>query len=331
MELLNSLLGNLFFTFVVFAFVAAVLLIDGAYLAWHAYRGPEAKRLERRLRAVAGAATAAQSSILKQRMRDDAGPLQRRLLRLPWMRELDGLLQQSGLDWSVSHLALLGLALGLAATFAVGWVPVLHWAFAALAGLAAATLPLLFVLHKRARRLLKIVEQLPDALDLISRALRAGHAFPSGLQMVAEEAQEPIAGEFRLVHDEINFGVALPAALANLASRVPSADMRQFVVAVLIQRDTGGNLTELLGNLSRLIRERLQLLMKIRVLSAEGRLSAWILCALPFVLAAVINLVNPQFMAVLWTDHLGLKLIYAALGSMVLGVLWMRKIVRIRV
>jgi tight adherence protein B len=117
----------------------------------------------------------------------------------------------------------------------------------------------------------------------------------------------------------------------NLANRVPSTDMRYFIIAVLIQRETGGNLTELLGNISTLIRERLKLLGKIRVLSAEGRMSALILCALPFVLAGVINIIHPKFMAVLWTDPMGLKMIYTALVMMMLGALWMRKIIRIRV
>jgi tight adherence protein B len=186
-------------------------------------------------------------------------------------------------------------------------------------------------LRKRHKRMQQIEQQLPDALDLISRALKAGHAFPSGLQMVSEEAKDPIASEFGIVHDEVNFGVAVPTALTNLANRVPSTDMRYFVIAVLIQRETGGNLTELLGNISSLIRERLKLLGKVRVLSAEGRMSAWILCALPFVLAGVINLIHPKFMAVLWTDPMGLKMIYAALVMMMLGALWMRKIIRIRV
>jgi tight adherence protein B len=217
------------------------------------------------------------------------------------------------------------------AFFAATFIPFLHWIFAALIAIAGGVLPLLYVVRKRIQRMQKIVEQLPDALDLISRALKAGHAFPSGLQMVGEEAQDPIAGEFRIVHDEINFGVAVPTALANLANRVPSPDMRQFVIAVLIQRETGGNLTELLSNISALIRGRLKLFMKIRVLSAEGRMSAWILCLLPFFLAGVINLINPRFMAVLWTDPMGLKMIYAALVMMVLGALWMRKIIRIRV
>src|SRR5512145_2075223 len=329
MELLTSLFGNLFLAFVVFAFVAAVLLLEGLYLTWAAYKGPEAKRIERRLRAMsAGGAGGAEASILKQRMLSESPPLQRLLLGVPRVQELDRLLQQSGSKWSVSFFLGMTLLVGALAFFAATFIPFLHWIFAALIGAAGAVLPLLYIVRKRNQRMRKIVEQLPDALDLISRALKAGHAFPSGLQMVGEETQDPIAGEFRIVHDEINFGVAVPTALTNLANRVPSTDMRYFIIAVLIQRETGGNLTELLGNISALIRERLKLLGKVRVLSAEGRMSAWILCALPFVLAGVINLIHPKFMAVLWTDPMGLKMIYAALVMMVLGALWMRKIIR---
>ena len=192
-------------------------------------------------------------------------------------------------------------------------------------------LPFIYVYRKRRNRLRKIGVQLPDALDLISRALRAGHAFPSALQMVGEELPEPIGGEFRITHDEVNFGVSLQQAMQNLSVRVPSTDLRYFVIAVLIQRETGGNLAEVLNNLSTLIRERLKLLMKVQVLSAEGRLSAWILSILPFALAGVINVINPGFMAVLWTDVAGTKMIVAALIMMAIGTLWMRKIIRIHV
>ena len=332
MELLTSLFGNLFYAFIVLAFVAAVLLLEGLYLTWAAYKGPEAKRIERRLRAMsAGGAGGAEASILKQRMLSESPPLQRLLLGVPRVQELDRLLQQSGSKWSVSFFLGMTLLVAALAFFAATFIPFLHWMFAALIAAVGAVLPLLYIVRKRAMRMRKIVAQLPDALDLISRALKAGHAFPSGLQMVGEETQDPIAGEFRIVHDEINFGVAVPTALTNLANRVPSPDMRQFVIAVLIQRETGGNLTELLANISALIRQRLKLFMKIRVLSAEGRLSAWILCLLPFCLAVVINIINPRFMSVLWTDPMGLKMIYALLVLMVLGTLWMRKIIRIRV
>jgi tight adherence protein B len=332
MEILTSIFGNLFLAFVVLAFVAAVLLLEGLYLTWAAYKGPEAKRIEQRLRAMSAAgAGGTESSILKQRMLSESPSLQRLLLGLPRIQELDRLLYQSGSKWSVSFLLWLTLLMAAFAFFAATFIPFLHWIFAALIAVAGAVLPLLYILRKRTLRMRKIVEQLPDALDLISRALKAGHAFPSGLQMVGDETKDPIAGEFRIVHDEINFGVAVPAALMNLANRVPSPDMRQFVIAVLIQRETGGNLTELLANISALVRQRLKLFMKIRVLSAEGRLSAWILCLLPFFLAGVINLINPRFMSVLWTDPMGLKMIYAALVMMALGTLWMRKIIRIRV
>jgi tight adherence protein B len=332
MEFLTDLLGNLFSVFILLAFIALVLLLEGLYLTWNAYRGPEAKKIESRLRAMsAGGSGGAEASILKQRLLSEAPALQRWLLGLPRIGELDKLLQQSGSTWSVTVFVVITLIVGVGAFVLVSFVPLLHWAFCALTAVAAGALPLLYILRKRHKRMQQIEQQLPDALDLISRALKAGHAFPSGLQMVSEEAKDPIAGEFRIVHDEVNFGVAVPTALMNLANRVPSTDMRYFIIAVLIQRETGGNLTELLGNISTLIRERLKLLGKVRVLSAEGRLSAWILCALPFVLAGVINLIHPKFMAVLWTDPMGLKMIYAALVMMVLGALWMRKIIRIRV
>lgn len=332
MEFLTGLLGNLFSVFILLAFLALVLLLEGLYLTWNAYRGPEAKKIERRLRAMsAGGSGGAEASILKQRLLSEAPSLQRWLLGLPRIGELDKLLQQSGSTWSVTVFAVITLIVGVGAFVVVSFVPLLHWAFCALTAVGAGALPLLYILRKRHKRMQHIEQQLPDALDLISRALKAGHAFPSGLQMVSEEAKDPIAGEFRIVHDEVNFGVAVPTALMNLANRVPSTDMRYFIIAVLIQRETGGNLTELLGNISTLIRERLKLLGKVRVLSAEGRMSAWILCALPFVLAGVINLIHPKFMAVLWTDPMGLKMIYAALVMMVLGALWMRKIIRIRV
>src|SRR6202007_3264547 len=141
---------------------------------------------------------------------------------------------------------------------------------------------LAYVQYVRSRRLLQLQHQLPEAMDLVTRALRAGHSFSSGVQMIAEEMANPIANEFRIVADEVNFGVSLQQALTNLSERIPLTDLRYFVVSVLIQRDSGGNLTEVLGTLRSLIRERLKLLARVRVLSSEGRLSAWILGMMPF-------------------------------------------------
>jgi len=166
---------------------------------------------------------------------------------------------------------------------------------------------------------------------LLSRALRAGHALPSAIQMVGDEMADPIAGEFRIVFDEVNYGVSMQDALNNLSARVPGTDVGYFVVAVLIQRETGGNLTELLGNIATIVRERLKLFGQVRVLSAEGRLSAWILTLLPFVLAAMLNFIHPEFMKVLWTDPVGRNLLAGMAVFMLLGIFWMRKVIRIRV
>lgn len=331
MELLSSLFENFFLVFLVLAFVAVVLFLEGLYLTWNAHKSPEAKKIEGRLRALAaGARGGENTSILKERMLSDAPALDKALLGIPRVHELDRLLQQSGLSWTVGRLLFVMLVVGVATYVAVALLhlPVI---IALVLAMVAATLPFLYVLQCRTVRMRKIERQLPDAIDLIGRALRAGHAFPTGLQMVGEEMAEPIAGEFRITHDEVNFGVSLQQALTNMAARVPSTDLRYFVIAVLIQRETGGNLTEVLGNLSTLIRERLKLLEKVRVLSAEGRLSAWILSILPFALAGVINVVNPKFMSVLWTDPMGLKMIGAALVMMTLGCLWMRRIIKIHV
>lgn len=332
MELLSRLTGDLLLLFALLIFVALVLLLEGLYLAWNAYRGPEARRIEQRLRAMsAGGAAGREASVLKRRLLSEAPPLQRLLLRLPRVAELDRLLEQSGSQASVAMLIGTSLLAGFVTFLGARTFPQVPALIATAAACGAACVPFLYILRKRQNRLRKIEQQLPDALDLISRALKAGHAFPSGLQMVGDEAHDPIAREFRIVHDEINFGVSVPAALTNLATRVPSTDLRYFVIAVLIQRETGGNLTEVLENLSKLIRERLKLFGKIRVLSAEGRLSAWILSILPFALAAVINVLNPKFMAVLWTDPMGLTMVYSACVMMALGILWMRKIIRIHV
>ena len=327
---LTNLLGDYFFLFVVLSFAATVLLIEGLYTLWNAHKSPEARKVEARLRTLAaGAGSTGEASIIKRRLLDETPTLQRLMLAAPRLRQLDRSLEQSGLDLTVSRLLLISLGIAVAGyLLAAILVPA---AIAAVIGLLAGTLPWLYVERRRSQRLHKIERQLPDALDLMGRALRAGHAFAIGLKMAGEEMPDPIAQEFRLTHEEVNFGVSLQQALLNMAARTPSIDLRYFVVAVLIQRETGGNLTEVLANLATLMRERFKLFEKVRVVSAEGRMSAWVLSLLPFCVAGVINLVNPGFLGVLWTDPLGLKMIGAALFMMFLGVLWMRRIVRIHV
>jgi len=266
---------------------------------------------------------------------------QRRVGRLPalerWLRDsglvarLERQILQSGLRWTVS-----GLLIASASAGAATWLVLVGWLYqsalvASAAAAGSASLPWAWLQWRRSRRLAKLERQLPDALDLLTRALRAGHAFTAGLKMAADEMADPIAGEFRAVHEEINFGVSMQQALTHLSERVPSTDVRYFVVAVLIQRDSGGNLTEILGNLSRLIRERAKLMGRVRVLSSEGRMSAWILTLLPFALGGVLYVANPKFMGPMLTDPIGIAMLEYLLVMMAMGVIVLRKIVRIRV
>jgi len=253
------------------------------------------------------------------------------MLQLPRAQRFDQFIVQAGLDWTVGRLFLLCLTLWATALAVLTVVLNQPLLLGAALGLAPAALPWLYVARRRGARLKRFELQLPEALDLMVRALRSGHAFSAALQMVGEEMPEPAAGEFRIVHDEVNFGVSMPQALANLAERVPLTDLRYFVVAVQVQRESGGNLTELLGNLSRLIRERLKLLARVRVLSSEGRLSAWVLGLMPFALAGLMSVVSPKFISLLWTDPIGVSIVKTMLLLMLLGVLLLRKIIRIRI
>jgi len=328
--------GLFYYGFAILLFVAVVLFIEGVYVWWNDARGPEAKRIESRLRAMSAGGMdttgerGTRESILKERLLAESPALQRALLRVPRVHRIDRLLEQSGLTWSVAQLVGLVLCYGLVGAI-LGSLPAWPWPLALLCGLAGASLPVIYVVACKRRRLRRIDAQLPDALDLMGRALRAGHALPGALQMCADELAQPIAGEFRIVFDEVNYGIAMKDALTHLANRVPIRDLKYFVVAVLIQRDTGGNLAELLDSIAALIRARHKLMGTVRVLSAEGRLSATILCILPFVATFLFYMINPNLMSELWRDPLGVRFIVIAAILMVIGIVWSRHIIRIRV
>jgi len=319
-----------FLLFVVLLFAAVMLLVWGVWTGWQTHRSPEAERIARRLRSVIGnEARQSDITIVKERRLSENPELDILLRRLPVSRTLDRMLVQAGSKQLVAGLLLMCgggflLVLLLASVAGLPFVGVL-----ACAAFGAA-LPLLRLTRARDARLAQFERQLPDALDMMSRAMRAGHAFPTALKLVADEAAAPLGEEFKAAFDEVNFGVAMGDALGSLAGRVPSMDLQYFVVAVLIQRESGGNLTELLSSISAIIRDRLKLAGQVRVLSAEGRISAWVLCLLPFGAGAMMTLANPQTMSVLWTDPAGRKMLGAAAVMMVVGVLAIRKIVRIR-
>lgn len=331
MSSLPSILGNSFLVVLVLVFVALMLLFESFYLLWKMSRGPEAVKLKVRLRALSATSDSSdRTRLLRQRMLSELPEVQRLLQGIPRMHALDRMILQSGLDWTVSKLL---LACASVAVFVWGAVVIGLYQptlWGVLAGAVFGSAPLAYVTFRRRKRLAKFERQLPEALDLITRALRSGHAFSAALKMAGEEMPEPVAGELATVHDEVNFGVSLEQALMHLSERVPITDLRYFVVAVLIQRESGGNLTEILTNLSQLIRERLKLMGRVRVLSSEGRLSAWILAIMPFFMAAVLSWANPEFMRPLWTDPIGMSIIKYTLSLMFIGVLIMRKIIKIR-
>lgn len=322
----------LFYAFVVFLFAAVILAVEGAYLWWMGTHGKAARRVARRLQTMSGSPgrSGERISILKQRRYSRNGTLDRLLHRIPLAHRIDALLVQAGVATSVEQF----LAWSLGCMAAVGLLS-LVWPFPFPARLLLATLglgvPWLLVRRARERRLIHIERQLPEAADFIARALRAGHSFSNVLQIVGNELPEPLSSEFRIAREEINYGVPMNEALHAMAARIPLTDLRYLIIAVLIQRDSGGNLAEILGNISQIIRARLKLVAHVRVLSAEGRMSAWILGLLPFGVTAMMLLLNPQYISLFWTDPAGVRMLWFGAAMLIVGAVWLRKIIRIRI
>ncbi len=322
----------LFYGFAVFLFAAVILGIEGAYLWWVNTHGAAARRVARRLQIMSGGVgkSSERISILKQRRFSGNEGLDLLLHRFRWPHRIDELLVQAGSNWSVGQfLASCAVALLVGTVLALGWP--LPLAVRVLVAMLCMALPYILLRRARKRRLLKIESQLPEAADFIARALRAGHSFSNVLQIVGNELPEPLSGEFRIAREEINYGVPMNEALHNMAARIPLTDLRYLIIAVLIQRESGGNLAEILGNISQIIRARLKLVAQVRVLSAEGRMSAWILGLLPFGVGAAMLLTNPTYISLLWTEPTGRKLLYAGAVMIVIGVLWLRRTIRIRI
>ena len=316
---------------IVFAtFVLVVAIVGGLF--WAFVERPEAQEesaLHRRLRTGAGLSKLSAALLKDPDKLSDVGVLDRVLTHSGGVVSgLQRMISQSGLKVTVGAV-LLGCACLAALVFALvlRWLhtPYLAATFAAL----GAWLPIGYIRMVRNKRLLKFEEQFPEAIDLLGRALRAGHALTTGLSMVAEEAPEPIGPEFKVLYDQQSFGLPLPQALKNFAERIPTLDARFFVTAVLTQRESGGNLSEVLDNLASIIRERFKVKRQVRVISAHGRITGWVLSALPTSLALFFAFINPDSYRTFYTDPLGMRMIAGALLLQVVGVMIIRKIVRI--
>lgn len=239
------------------------------------------------------------------------------------------LIEQCDLRWTVGRVVFSMLALvGLGAFLGNWWIApgLLGWA----AGLALGAIPYLFLLQKRKLRLRRFSELLPEAIDLMSRGLRAGQALPATIETIAQESDEPLCSEFRRAADEHSFGLPFREAMINLSHRVPVADLQFVVTAILVQKETGGNLAAILDKASHVIRERVRVAGQLRTRTAQGRLTGWILCALPFAMFVLMNILNPGYAKLLFQDPMGQKWLTIAGIMMLIGIVIIRKIVNVK-
>jgi len=261
--------------------------------------------------------------LVRDEMMSSVPWLHRLMMQWSWSSKLQDYVVQSGLTIKPAKLILISAVAGLGSYLIAGYfIP--HFYASLPIGIIAAVIPFAVVALMRSRRLHKFEEHFPEALDLLGRAVRAGHAFTTGLEMIAKECPEPLGGEFRTTFEEQNFGLPLRDALLNMTERVPIIDVRFFVTALLIQKETGGNLAEILDGLARVIRDRFRIYREVRVRTAQGRLTAGILIALPIFMMLILSVLNPHYIGVLFTEPKGPMVLIKAGVMQLLGsaILW---------
>lgn len=317
--------------FLVFLF--ALFLVLGAYLiATHSSDAKRARLQKRLADALLHSAHTEDVEVVLARneLMSEIPWVNQVMVRLQASLHLKRMLDQADLHITPSRLIMFSVMAGvlgaLATSVLSAFIPMML-----LFGFVAASIPFIHVWWKRRQRFNEFLGLLPDALDLISRALSAGHAFSEALHMVSTEMPEPIASEFRKAYEEQNLGLSLKLALENLAQRMPLLDLRMCITAILIQRETGGNLAEILEKVAYTIRERFRILGDLKTLTTSSRMSAWLLCALPIFVAIAVTMMNPEYMSVLWKDERGHYLIAAALIMQITGMLIVRKILAIKI
>ena|SRR5215813_507614 len=314
-------------------FLFALFLVIGAYLA--ATQGTDSKRERLRQRLNEALIHSAHTEdveviLARNELMSEIPLVNRFLLRLQTALQLKRMLDQADLHITPSRLLMFSGMAGILGALAISMVSI-SMLFIILAGVLAASIPFVHVWWKRKKRFDHFLENLPDALELMSRALSAGHGFAEALHMVSTEMPDPIATEFRKTYEEQNLGLSLKLALDNMTDRIPLLDLRMCVTAVLIQRETGGNLAEILEKVAHTIRERFRIMGDLKTLTTSSRLSAWILCGLPIFVAFAVTFLNPDYMSVLWKDPRGHWLIAAAVIMQISGMLVVRKILAIKI
>ncbi len=309
-----------------------LFIVTFAVMAWFARPTKHEIAVEQHLSRIGAIFSLSEdgTTILKEEALSAVPWLNEWLRRLPGAVRLRLFVSQAGSDWPVSSLLL-----GSLAAFCVVTLATFFWTdgllFAGLIGLIIASAPYAYLAFKRSVRFRRFAALLPETVDLMARGLRAGHSISSVFEMVAEEIAEPVASEFRILFKEQNLGLPLREAIVNLLNRIPLDDVRFLATAILVQKETGGNLAEILDKTSAVMRERIRLRGQLRIYTAQGRVSGWILCIMPFVVFILINLVNHNYEKALWTDPLGRHLVYVGLTMMAIGIYAIRKIVNIKV
>ena len=310
----------------------AVFLLSQAFLVPTFGENRQAKkRMKNRLREMASMdGTSHKISLVRKKHLGNMSTLQQRLESLPGMDHLGQVIEQAGMETPAYRLLLTSLVGG--AMTATGVLLFTHkWSIAVIAGMSVSAMPFIKLSKARAARLGKFEEQLPDALGVMSRGLKAGYPFSETLKLVADDLDDPVAKEFGITFNDVNYGGDLRSSLEGLLARIPSITVMALVSAVMIQKETGGNLAELLDKLASVIRGRYKFQRKVKTLTAEGRMAAWVMSLFPFVLGGILSLVNPKLMPMLIHDPTGQKLIIAAFVLMIIGIIWMQRIVRIDV
>ena len=312
-------------------FLVILLIVGGIIFASTSGPAPDkvvAKRLDAIERSAKRGSESLELKVVRDELLSDVPALHRILLKWKWADKLRNYIGQAGMKVKPGRLILFSFLLAFVAYLIVG-----RLAQNALIGLLAAPvggiIPISVVAFARMRRLKAFEKLFPEAIDLLGRAVRAGHSFSTGLEMITTELPEPIAGEFRTTFEEQNFGLPLRDALLNLSERIPLIDVQFFVTAVLIQKETGGNLAEILDNLAHVVRERFRILGEVKIKTAQGRLTAAILIALPPFMAIVLRTINPNYMSPLFHDPMGPFVIALAAFLQIVGTIMLWKIVNI--
>ncbi len=317
---------------IVFVVVAGLIL--GAYFAITSLPGMMASReLDQRLRDVSYTAddpTIPKESVLRKMIEGPMPVVDRFIKKSRSGSWLHRLIEQSGIQTTPSAVMLVTVVVAVVVGFLTAMFVAQPYA-APIAACIGAMIPLGYLMNRRTRRLNRFEEQFPEALDLLSRAVRAGHAFQTAMGMVADELAEPVGPEFKKAFDRQNFGLPLREALDEMAARVGNLDVRFFVTAVLIQRETGGNLAEILDNLAYVVRERFKIRRQVRVHTAHGRFTAWVLLSLPAALAVALSFINPEHMGPLFHEHMGQVMVIGAIVMQTIGYFWIRKVIKIEV